>query len=66
MRQYIGARYTIKIYKNSLGQKLRFYDFSNCVFSYSPCAPITHENFIFVWHCRAMALLRIHPPHIAK
>lgn len=38
----VGAappRYTIiKIYKNSWGQKLHFYDFSNCVFSYSPCA----------------------------
>ena len=31
-------QYTIiKIYKNSWGQKLRFYDFSNCVFSFSPC-----------------------------
>ena len=40
-------RYAIrKIYKNSWGQKLRFYDFSNCVSSYwcyagactDPCA----------------------------
>lgn len=35
----VGPRYTIiKIYKNSWGQKLRFYDFSNCVFSYWCCA----------------------------
>ena len=34
-------RYAItKIYKNSLGQKLHFYDFCNCVFSYWPCVSL--------------------------
>ena len=27
-----------------------FCDFSNCVFSYSPCTPFIHENFVFVQH----------------
>ena len=31
-------------------EKLRFYDFSNCVFSYTPCAPIVHVNFVSVRH----------------
>ena len=34
-------RYAItKIYKNSWGQKLHFYDFCNCVFSYWPCVSL--------------------------
>ena len=27
-----------------------FCDFSNCVFSYSPCTPFIHKNFVFVQH----------------
>ena len=36
----------IKIYKNSWGHKLRFYDFCNCVFSYWSCAlrALTHPG----------------------
>ena len=38
----------------------RFYDFSNCVFSYWSCAPIFHKNFVFVWRVSAPGALT-HP-----
>ena len=43
--EWVYPRYTItKIYKNSLGQKLHFYDFSNCAFSYWPCVSVGHSG----------------------
>ena len=66
-REWVGPQYTIrKIYKNSWGQKLRFYDFSNCVFSYSPCAPIIHVNFVSVGHINVPGALADPPTPISQ
>ena len=61
----VGApRYAIiKIYKNSWEQKLRFYDFSNCVFSYWCCTYITHKIFQIL---RGPMFAPIHPPLLSK
>ena len=67
--EWVLPRYTItKIYKNSWGQKLHFYDFSNCVFSYSPCIScwlLPTKTIVFK---RLVPLIfwRIHPPHLSK